>query len=275
MARNRATALGILGHDAASPDVMGHSPDWIREFARLYFRPRTPTEFRSEGFRAQTDISMGAHRPMPIVMVFDAVPILCADGTQFTDGNAASHSVSRGSSAKFLSSIPFERVHHDGPISESHKADIVFRRCAEVLVPNQLGLEHLRHILCRSQAEHETLLNIVSPEVRRRYARFVGVSTKVHYKYWTFLESVSLAPDRATFRFNAASRSPGPFRARVQVRDLQGKKLGGWENEKFMANDTLSLTHGNIGNPIRQRVTLTLDGALAFEGVLGDRETLL
>src|SRR2546426_496311 len=49
--RNRASALGLLQHDSASRGVIEHSPDWIKDCVRLYFRPRTPTEFRSEGFR--------------------------------------------------------------------------------------------------------------------------------------------------------------------------------------------------------------------------------
>src|SRR3954454_4261376 len=54
--RTRAAQMGLLTHDSASPSVIDHTPDWCKECVRLYFRPRTPTEYRSEGFRPKTQI---------------------------------------------------------------------------------------------------------------------------------------------------------------------------------------------------------------------------
>ena len=83
LSRNRAAQLGVLKHDAAAPDVIGNSPDWIKEYVRFYFRPRTPTEYRSEGIRPIGEITMGAHRPVPVVLVFESLSILTATGTVF------------------------------------------------------------------------------------------------------------------------------------------------------------------------------------------------
>ena len=174
--RNRAEAKGLLGHDSASPSVIEQSPDWCKECVRLYFRPKTPTEYRSEGFRPSANIRMGAHRPMPIVFVFDSIPLLVSTGTIFTNGNAATGGVKRGSTAAFLKSVPFEKVYHDGPIPEADKRDIVFRRCAEVLLKNELTLDHLKHVFCRSQAEYDTLMDLLSDESRTKYSKMIGVS---------------------------------------------------------------------------------------------------
>lgn len=35
--------------DIASPEVIQRTPAYYQDFVRLYFRPRTPTQFRNEG----------------------------------------------------------------------------------------------------------------------------------------------------------------------------------------------------------------------------------
>jgi hypothetical protein len=273
--RNRAIERGLFGHDAASPDVMGNSPEWIKEKVRLYFRPRTPTEYRSEGFRPAAALPMGAHRPMPIVLVFDAVPILVADGTEFTDGNAASSRAERGSTIDFLKQIPLEKVYHVGALTDSEKSDVTFRRCAEVVVQDELDLTHLKYILCRSQAEMQTLLDILPAVTRSAFERRVGISANVHCRSWTFLEAVDMTSEEVTFRFTPSSLTPGPFDALAEFRGLAGNLIGRWSDPAFQARGPHTLTLANIGNPAAYRVTLTLDGALAYSATYKAKEALL
>lgn len=272
--RNRAVQLGLLTHDAAAPSVIGNSPAWIKDYVRLYFRPKTPTEWHSEGFRPHGAISMGAHRPMPIVMVFDSVPILVADGTKFTAGNAASPSAASGDTATFLQTIPFERVYHAGPMMEAEKSDITFRRCAEVLVHNELDLTHLRSVFCRSQAEHETLIDILSDDAKATFAPRIGVSDRVHYKSWTYIESVDKTRELVTIRFNAWSSTPQPFLARAEFLTIDGRLIGFWQQENFCANVTqkIDITSLNLDT---YRVQVTLDGLLAYSGTFGGIDALL
>ena len=273
--RNRALALGLVKHDAASPGIIENSPEWIKECVRFYFRPRTPTEYRSEGFRPKPDLEMGAHRPVPIVLVFEAIPILSATGTIFTSGNAATRGVERGDSATFLQTIPFQKVYHDGPLSESEKGDVVFRRCAEVLVRDELDLANLKHVLCRSQAEHETLLSLLSDAARASFVRRIGVSARVHYRLWTFLENVDLSSQRVTLRFSPPTRTPGPFRALMQLRDPTGQLIGRWEDKSLQANRTYTINLRGIDNPPSYQLSLTLDDALAYRGTHRASETIL
>lgn len=186
--RNRADATGILQHDAAAPAVIGKSPEWIKDYVRFYFRPRTPTEYRSEGIRPVGNIEMDAHRAVPIVFVFDSIPILTSDGTKFTDRNAAAGSSKVGDSAKFLERVPIQKVFHDGPLLGADKAEIIQRRCAEVLVPGEISLINLKRVLCRSQAELETLLDLLDWEAADKFSKQIGVSIKVHHRYWCFVE---------------------------------------------------------------------------------------
>ncbi|HWW61943.1 MAG TPA: DarT ssDNA thymidine ADP-ribosyltransferase family protein, partial [Thermoanaerobaculia bacterium] len=159
--RSRAERAGLLTHDSAAPGVIEHTPDWCKDCVRLYFRPRTPTEYRSEGFRPRDQITMRAHRPVPVVFVFDSLPIITAPGTTFTEGNASTKGCRRGEDLAFLNTIPFDKVYHDTWISDDER-DVVFRRCAEVLVANELALTHVKHVFCRSQAEYETLYSLLA-----------------------------------------------------------------------------------------------------------------
>ena len=273
--RNHAAAQGVIHHDSADAGVIGNSPDWIKDYVRLYFRPKTPTEYKSEGFRPVDD-QQGAHRPMPVVLVFDSVATLTQTGTLFTSGNAATHGTPSGDDIAFLRTIPFEKVYHVGAMTESEKREVVFRRCAEVLVPKQMDLKNLRHILCRTQAEYETLLSLLSPQTRATFSKLIGVSDKVHHKNWTFVESVDLSKERVTIKFNPTTWTPEPFKAVSIISDAHGKAVGQWQAKAFRADGTLTLNLRKLENPpAAYRVKLTLDGALAYQGAHKPTEELL
>jgi len=273
--RNRAEELGLLGHDSASPGVIEQSPHWSKECVRLYFRPKTPAEYRSEGFRPVMSIEMGAHRPMPIVFVFKSIPIMVTEGTSFTNGNAATGGVQRGTTAEFLKSIPFQRVYHDGALPVSDKRDYIFRRCAEVLVKDELTLDHLQHVLCRSQAEYETLMDLLSERAKAKNAKKIGISGRVHLRRWTFIEAVDLSADRIDFRFSPMSMTPGPFDMEIVISTNTGQALGGFRDKAYKANSTFALSLKNLGQLEGYRVTLKLDGLLAYSGVYTAGEALI
>jgi hypothetical protein len=211
---------------------------------------------------------------MPIVLVFESVPILTADGTRFTPDNAASAAAIPGDTAEFLRNIPFQRVYHAGAMMQAEKADITYRRCAEVLVPNELGLDHLRRVLCRSQAEHETLLDLLTEEARTVFANRIGVSDRVHYKQWTFLEGVDKSAELVTFRFYPFSNTPQPFLVRAEFRDANNQLRGHWEQLNFCANGKQGVSIAQL-QLAEYRVQLTLDGLLAYSGTFGAMESLL
>jgi hypothetical protein len=166
-------------------------------------------------------------------------------------------------------------VYHDGAMKDPDKSKITFHRCAEVVVDNELGLDHLKHVLCRSQAEQETLLSLLSDNARRIYSKLIGVAARVHYKHWTFLESVDLTNERITFRFSPGTRSPGPFHAVSEVVRPDGKLLARWEDPVFNASGVQVLGLSKVGNPESYRVSLRLDGALVYMGSLKSKEALL
>jgi hypothetical protein len=53
--------------------VVIQNRDRAHQFARLYFRPRTPTQFHIEGIRKSGDYYMGyTHAPTLVMLIFDS-----------------------------------------------------------------------------------------------------------------------------------------------------------------------------------------------------------
>ena len=88
--RAEVMRLGLMQVDNASSEVVSQTRSERLKFARLYFRPRTPTQFRNEGIRPRGQQEMDAHCPVPVYFCFDALTTLAADDTLFSDGNMAS-----------------------------------------------------------------------------------------------------------------------------------------------------------------------------------------
>ena len=118
--------------ETASQEVLSHTEETWKNHVRLYFRPRTPTQYQVEGFRPEGQFgSLQAHMPVPVFFLFDAKDILTRASTKFSDGSLAAHPVV-GENADYFESIPFEKVYHNSPMSESEKANIKFHRHAEL-----------------------------------------------------------------------------------------------------------------------------------------------
>lgn len=265
--RNEAQRLGLMTTDNASQEIIGSTDDKWKDYVRLYFRPRTPTQYRNEGFRPLEQRWQGAHCPVPIYFLFDSKAVLSRADSLATDGNLASNP-NVFSAVPELKQIPFEYVYHDSSIPDDLKAQIIFHRHAEVIVPKQLGLGALRYIVCRSQAEYETLLHLLPKSTLMRWGSNIlrDNQTRLFFKRWTYVESVELHSSHVVFYFNNAQQyqDQGTFQADVSVTDtLSGRDLGVWSDQEFMANDSFRLNLG--GGPfLDYSVRLSLDRHITY-----------
>ena len=269
LSRAQAKQSDSLRVDIAAPDIIDRTdPEW-QDHVRLYFRPRTPTQYRNEGFRPVSRLELGAHCPVPVYLLFGAFEILSRQDSLFTEGNLAA-GTAPVRTIDDLSRMPFNLIYHDNALGPQEVRTVVFHRNAEVLIPERLGLRNVRHVLCRSQAEYETLRNLLPSRAWDRWADKVGVVPRLNLFHgkWSFVEQVELADERALFRFNQATTPPGPFAARVEfsVRSATGSRRYRWKDDEFMARDTLDLRLSKIGNPADYSISLYLDDHLAFEG---------
>lgn len=89
LSRHEAENLDVMTTDNASPGVIARTDEKWRDYVRLYFRPRTPTQYRNEGIRPTNRIELNAHCPVPIFFLFDSFSILSRDDSRFSYGNLA------------------------------------------------------------------------------------------------------------------------------------------------------------------------------------------
>ena len=269
LSRNETQARGLMATDNASPLIIGNTADEWTDYARLYFRPRTPTQYSNEGFRPpQQWYHQSAHCSMPIQFIFDSKAVLRRSDVHFTDGNLAANP-NVLSTAADLEQIPFKSVYHDAAFHMSERNKIVFHKNAEVIVPNQLDLGALRYIVCRSQAEYETFLYLLPQNVLMRWRDRIRIDNNrmpVFWKRWTYVESADLSSSRITLRFNESSKTPGPFQADAYITDTISRKEFSWQNASYTASKPLNLSLDSIGPLWDYSVRLTLDGQIAFAG---------
>jgi hypothetical protein len=252
--------------ETASREVLGHTEETWKNHVRLYFRPRTPTQYQVEGFRPKGQLgSLQAHMPVPVFFLFDANEILTRASTKFSNGNLAA-APAVGQDADFFESIPFEKVYHDSWMSESEKANIKFHRHAEVIVPGELDLDALHFVWLRTEAEYKTLVHLLPAAAVKKYGpKFRhGKKPNLHFCNWSFVESASLEQNKISLVFNASTRTPGPFAAHLAVRNRATGADYKWENPEFQANGTLSVGIPQITKAAAYDVRFTLDGAVAY-----------
>jgi hypothetical protein len=143
------------------------------------------------------------------------------------------------SKATELEQLPWKKIYHTGSFdySRAEESDIVFRRNAEVIVPGSLDLNALHYVYCRSNAERETLLHLLSPYLRSRYQDKIVATTRstLFYRQQTFIEMVRLSSEAAYVHFSPESKSPGLFRLRIELEtpSFQGHQ----EIERFSLQD--------------------------------------
>lgn len=266
--RDEAVRRGLMRVENASSEIIEQTQPEHLQYVRLYFRPRTPTQYRNEGIRPINRRELGgAHCPIPIYFCFDGLTVLTLDDTEFSNGNMGSPRASHSSERDFFLSIPFHLVFHNRWFTPDERDEIVFCRNAEVLVPHNLPLNPaLKFIACRSAAERQTLLRLLPADLRRHWAPRIRLGERGLFFYrWTFVEEVVVVDDTVLFRFNPNTQTPGPFQVSFLYREAGETSERRWEGEQATLNNLLRI---RVPGAVWGTVTLQLDDALAFAGSL-------
>ena len=266
VSRTQVVSTGQLALDIASPEVIAQTNPQRQNDVRLYFRPKTPTQYHNEGFRPVGQRSLNSHCPVPIYLIFDALSILSRADCLFTDGNAGSGGTEAKGELDFLRQIPFQQVYHVGPFNSSVDRSIAYHRNAEVLIPQRLGLDNLVAIRCRSQAEYETLLYLLPPNTLSSWANKIGVvpDRRLFHREWPFVEQVEMSTATLVFRFNRSTELKSGFAARVELVETETGKRYAWECRDYLVQSTLPLRLTTLQHPDDYIARLTLDDQLAY-----------
>jgi hypothetical protein len=267
--RSEALKRGLIVTNGASQSVIQQTPSAHKRFVRLYFRPRTPTQYHSEGIRPLNQRSLDAHCPVPIFFLFDSYELLSRIDTEFSNGNMASSYVRYGPDEGDFDVIPFEKVFHRGVFGPDARSEIIFHRHAEVLIPNALMLDgSLKAILCRSRAEWQTLLYMLSLKALKRFRKIIrmGVSS-LFERTWAFIDKVEANNGYIMLHFNHNSRHRDLFKATLALNYSSGKPS---------ATELDIDARNGISVPLDEdevEIEVWLDDALAYKNMIWAGDT--
>lgn len=173
------------------------------------------------------------------------------------------------STAADLRAMPWRLVYHVGAFDRARDRSILHHRQAEVVVPSALDLESLQWIVCRSQAEKDTLMYLLTPALRDRYQRRILASGRLslHYRQHTYVDRAVLSRESILLSFSPDTKSPGPFAAEYTI------TICGRERQvarTLQANSDVEL---RFGEPMSSyEVMLRLDGHIAYAGSYTDSD---
>ena len=275
LSRAALDAKGIVRHDAADQKVIAQTGPDVKNFVRLYFRPRTPTAYLTEGFRPnRPPVSGKPHCPVPIYLLFDMKDFITLRQSSFSDGNLARKSRRIMSTAADFARLPFHDIYSEGRPDDVRRREIVNYRHAEVIVPDSLSLEHLRAIMCRSQPEYDTLRHLVG-ELWTLWGEKTRIvrepKTTLFDMLWLHVSAATLSNGFAKLQFHPPHENYcGPFNFRIHVVD----NFTGLSNvfEKDVTDVRLDLNNMMLRLDLAKfrgrnyTLRLEIDGNLAYLG---------
>jgi hypothetical protein len=166
LSRSRAIEERLLINDGASKIILEQTPDWVKTYVRLYFAPRTPMLYQTEGIKRRQN--QWPECPVPVYLVFDP-SILFIDGVIISDGNmSSSYTKYEPASDVFFDSLPFDDIFHRASLGIQLLRQWKIMRCrhAEILVPSELSLSFLSRLVFRSEAEKMRGLSLIGKEIQ-------------------------------------------------------------------------------------------------------------
>ena len=276
--RSALESQGMIFKSTANEDILDHTPDYVKQCVRLYFRPLVPMLYSVEGVRPAAAIAGAPHCPTPVYLLFDSNPVLSLPNALVSNGNLSSTSFDQilESPATGLWQIPFEDVFHDRWLSDEEKQRILFHRQAETIIPGSLDLRHLRWIMVRSEAEGATLKSQIGRHSRsllRQYESIIRVNSRdsLFFRRWIYVEDAWYDGANLGVQVNADARSRGPFHMKLEIRDAMGSPGSLWKSENRDVHFPQDSFQISIPERIRREtieVQLFLDGHLVYDNRL-------
>ena len=263
---SRNASNGIRKLDVAGREIIGIR-DEAHDYARMYFRPRTPTQFHIEGIRKEAECRFGraAHAPILIMFILDARKVLRLPGVRFSNQNMQRLTTESGDSEEYFAQILFTKVFHDGAIGGDYS--IIAHRHAEVLAPSPLELARcLQRICCRSEAERKTLLHALGTS---KWSDKVDVAKDitVFQREYAFVEEVSLSREGVSFQLNPR-RDRQHIAFSLVARDKNGSVCASFNNPDWdHASSKRWITNAELADGT-YTVRIEIEGQLAFEAKL-------
>lgn len=269
LSRSEAIRTEKMVSDNASRKIIEQTNPTFQDYVRLYFRPKSPTQFHNEGFKTVHQLEssgLEAQCPVPVFLFFDIHKILNHPDSRFSEKSlASSGEVSLYSTPEEFSALPFDKIYHDRGLSPEEKREIVGHRHAEIVLPHDLPIdEYLQKIVVRTPAEKETLLSLMDNRLKKTYGHLIQIDStnNVFFSRWVHIFRVSLFQSGFNLELRS-SEGRMQFDLEFEFQDNTGQRqrhtLSNWN-----ANANTSF---NFQSPYDEyELTIRFDGHLMYKG---------
>lgn len=143
--REQAQNLRKIVVSSGSREVLSATDTSILDSVRLYFRPKTPTQFYAEGVHSLATLACSkfsdAHCPVPVFFLFDLAKVLTLPNSQFSDRGLGSHEYRLSNTMQELQALPWKQIYHNDRLNPEMAREIVARRNAEIVAMYLLPLK--------------------------------------------------------------------------------------------------------------------------------------
>ncbi|HBM3982481.1 TPA: DUF4433 domain-containing protein, partial [Listeria innocua] len=207
LSRNEAIKTGLMQNDNASQTVISQTENDFKNFVRLYFRPKTPTQFNNEGVRCKKTKSenFDSHCPVPIFFLFKSAELLASNGVMFSNGSLAKHAgIELYNTPEQFESLSFKEIYHNSPLKYDERDHVIKMRHTELVKADFLSLEYLDVIVVRSYAEKDFLQYELGDLIKEKYNDKIKVDIqhKLFLAKWSYINEVRLDDSKIKIIFN-------------------------------------------------------------------------
>lgn len=159
LSRNEALKRGFT--DSADQDVIGKTPEKVKDYVRFYYKEKTPTLYNNEGIKINNS---SPHMPLPVLLLFNENIINHHTDIAFTSGCGGSKYSRITKNIQDATTFDWETIFSRCPIPtdenslmacgwDINKATIINKRNAEFLVNKEIDVKHIKKIIFRSPAD--------------------------------------------------------------------------------------------------------------------------
>ncbi len=197
--RKEANEDNLMITENASKNVINVTDERVAKYARLYMRPKTPTQYHNEGHKPKhiRNTDLNANCPVPVFFFLDAEKTLSMDNIIFVEKGLSGHSYDNRellSGLKAFSALNFNKIFHDG--YHEPGSDITQYRHTEVIGEGGIPINRIiRGIVCRSIAEKQTLIYLLKNTAPNKYKKYRDIisykpDTDLFYNNGIFIKTV-------------------------------------------------------------------------------------
>ncbi|WP_026660950.1 DarT ssDNA thymidine ADP-ribosyltransferase family protein [Butyrivibrio sp. AC2005] len=284
LSRNATKHRGMMASDNSSEIVIRKTKEEAYDYARLYFRPLTPTQYHNEGYKPAEvrDIEINASCPVPIFLVMDADAILSMENTFFVEQGIAGTGHAKKTGIEEFQNLDFEQIYDNRIYSGDKWKTAKKYRMSEVIRENGFPIDNvLKAIICRSKAERNTLLYLLKEKSDRLYEKYksmihVRADFECFYYNGLYVEDVHIRNNILDIDFNdPAIRGYHVAKVDMKIKllfcDFEGNVTNEQEYHRVVDYDSSVGFQIPIDDPILSdsvRITILFDGIEIFKDVL-------